>query len=69
MGLFTLIMAIFLLTFILQIWFTIRIIHKAGYSAWWFLPAVIPGVGIFMVWLFAFADWPALKTKNIAEEE
>ena len=37
------------------------IVQKAGYSAWWFLIALVPLVNVIMLWVFAFADWPALR--------
>ena len=32
---------------------------KAGFSKWWALLMVIPLVNIILVWVFAFAKWPA----------
>jgi hypothetical protein len=37
------------------------ITHKAGYSRWWSIPFVIPGLGIIALWVFAFARWPAIR--------
>lgn len=42
-------------------WMMVRILNKAGYSGWWSLLMVIPLVNIVMIWVFAFADWPALR--------
>jgi uncharacterized membrane protein YhaH (DUF805 family) len=39
----------------------IRIIRRAGYSGWWFLTMFVPIVNIVMLWVFAFAQWPALN--------
>ena len=36
----------------------IPILRKAGFSAWWALPALIPGMIIPMLWIFAFIRWP-----------
>jgi uncharacterized membrane protein YhaH (DUF805 family) len=44
-------------------WMMVRILHKAGYSGWWSLLMIIPLVNIVMVWVFAFANWPALKAR------
>ena len=45
----------------LTLWLSVRILHKAGYSGWWSIVMVIPVVNIAAIWVFAFADWPALK--------
>jgi hypothetical protein len=37
------------------------IAKKAGYSGWWALTMIFPIVNIIMVWVFAFAKWPAEK--------
>lgn len=37
------------------------IAKKAGYSGWWALVMILPIVNIIMVWVFAFAKWPAEK--------
>ena len=39
----------------------VKILNKAGYSGWWSLLVVVPLVNIVMFWVFAFADWPALR--------
>lgn len=38
----------------------VRIIRRAGYSGWWMLTMLVPIVNIVMLWIFAFAKWPAL---------
>lgn len=53
-----------LLLFVLLIWLLVRILHKAGYSGWWTLLLFLPAVNIIMVWAFAFAKWPNLKTTS-----
>ena len=37
-----------------------RIIYRAGYSPWWVIAFLIPGIRIVALWLFAFIWWPAL---------
>jgi len=37
------------------------IIHKMGYSAWFFICFFIPGVNIILMVYVAFAKWPVLK--------
>jgi len=43
---------------VLCIW---RIVTKAGYSGWWALITLVPGINIVMLFVFAFSDWPALR--------
>ncbi|MFC3033387.1 hypothetical protein ACFOEE_12740 [Pseudoalteromonas fenneropenaei] len=37
------------------------IAKKAGYSGWWALIMLVPIVNLIIVWVFAFAKWPAEK--------
>ena len=37
------------------------IARKAGYSGWWCLIWFVPIANLVMLWVFAFADWPALR--------
>jgi uncharacterized membrane protein YhaH (DUF805 family) len=48
---------------VLVVWLvpTVKILHKAGYSGWWCILSLIPLVNIIFLWVFAFADWPALR--------
>ena len=39
----------------------VKILQKAGYSGWWCLILLVPLVNIIMIYVFAFADWPALR--------
>ena len=39
----------------------VKILPKAGYSAWFALLLLIPLVGFVMILVFAFADWPVDK--------
>ena len=39
----------------------VKIVRKAGYSGWWCLLMLIPGVNVVAYWVFAFAKWPALR--------
>jgi uncharacterized membrane protein YhaH (DUF805 family) len=39
----------------------VKILQKAGYSGWWSLILLIPLANIVMFYVFAFADWPALR--------
>ena len=38
-----------------------RILNRAGYSRWWLLTAIVPLLNLIMLWVFAFASWPATK--------
>jgi uncharacterized membrane protein YhaH (DUF805 family) len=53
-----LIVLIFLVA--LPLWFFGRALRKAGFSGWWALLGLVPVVNIVMLWVFAFAEWPAL---------
>ena len=39
----------------------VRIIRRAGYSGWWLLTMFVPILNMVMLWVFAFAKWPALS--------
>ncbi len=34
-------------------------VRKAGFSGWWVVLAVVPIVGLVLLWTFAFIRWPA----------
>ena len=42
----------------------VKILQKAGYSGWWCLIVFVPLLNIIMLYVFAFADWPALRSQN-----
>ena len=42
----------------------VKILHKAGYSGWWVLLYFVPFGALIGLWVFAFADWPALRGKS-----
>lgn len=54
-------------TIVLSIWTAVRILHKAGFSGWWTLLALIPLANLIMLWVFAFVEWPALVTRHRAD--
>lgn len=37
------------------------ILKKAGYNQAWVLLAFVPLVNVIAFWIFAFAQWPALR--------
>jgi len=42
----------------------VKILQKAGYSGWWCLIVFVPLVNIIMFYVFAFANWPALRDRQ-----
>lgn len=34
-------------------------VKKAGFSGWWVALSLIPGVDLVLLWVFAYAKWPA----------
>ncbi len=59
-----------LLVFILLLWAFVaifgRIVNRAGYSRWWLLTLFVPVLNLIMLWIFAFADWPAARSRSAA---
>jgi len=53
---------IILLMIVLLFWPWAVILQKAGYSRLWVLLAVVPLVNYIALWVFAFSDWPALRS-------
>jgi uncharacterized membrane protein YhaH (DUF805 family) len=41
-----------------------RIFSRAGYSPWICLLMIVPLINIITIWIFAYAEWPALTTKS-----
>jgi hypothetical protein len=39
-----------------------KILKKAGFSGWWSIVALIPGVNIIFLWIFALVKWPSALT-------
>ena len=40
-----------------------RICARAGFSSWWALLGMVPVVNIVMLWVFAYAKWPAVPVR------
>ncbi|MGO9772225.1 MAG: hypothetical protein ACLPSW_22280 [Roseiarcus sp.] len=38
----------------------VKILNRAGYSGWWSLLGFFPIVNVIALWVFAYAQWPAL---------
>lgn len=51
-----------LLLLLLLFWPWAIILKKAGYSRLWVLLAVVPLVNYIALWVFAYSNWPALKS-------
>lgn len=43
-----------------------RIVNRAGYSRWWLVTMVVPVLNLIMLWVFAFASWPAAGPRGQA---
>jgi hypothetical protein len=54
---------IFLVIVGVPLWIFSRAVGKAGFSPWWAALGVVPFVGIIMLWVFAYAKWPALPDR------
>lgn len=39
--------------------FFIPAVKKAGFSAWWVALSFVPILGLALLWVFAYAKWPA----------
>lgn len=50
----------FLIIVFAVIWGGTVVARKAGHSSWWAVLLVIPVANLVIIWLFAFADWPAI---------
>jgi predicted PurR-regulated permease PerM len=51
---------VIILVLAFSLWMSVRIVQKAGLSAFWAITQVIPVVNIIMIWVFAFSRWPAI---------
>lgn len=45
------------------LWLCSKIMIKAGFQRAWALVLLVPAVNVIMIWVFAFIDWPNLKTR------
>jgi len=59
-----------LIVFVLLLWAFVaifgRIVSRAGYSRWWLITLFVPVLNVIMLWIFAFADWPAARNRSAA---
>ena len=42
-------------------------LRRVGLSPWWSILSVIPTVGWFALWAFAYAPWPKLRADSQAK--
>ena len=45
----------------LTIWGAYKVVQRAGYPGVWAFILLVPVVNLVMLYVFAFADWPALQ--------
>ncbi|MCC2636360.1 MAG: hypothetical protein K0Q68_79 [Moraxellaceae bacterium] len=38
-----------------------KAVIRAGFSPYWLLLGLVPGVSLVLLWLFAFSKWPAYE--------
>lgn len=38
-----------------------KLLHRAGYTRWLAILAIIPVVNLIALWVFAFAHWPTRR--------
>ncbi len=44
-----------------------RILRRMGYSGWWSVLAVVPGLNVVLLYVIAFASWPAERARSGSE--
>ncbi|NTX32272.1 hypothetical protein HT746_35075 [Burkholderia pyrrocinia] len=42
----------------------VRIVRRTGHSGWWILTMFVPILNFAMLWVFAFARWPAVDDRQ-----
>ncbi|WP_176017091.1 hypothetical protein [Burkholderia sp. BCC0398] len=42
----------------------VRIVRRTGLSGWWILTMFVPVLNFVMLWVFAFARWPAVDDRQ-----
>ncbi|HDR9033241.1 TPA: DUF805 domain-containing protein [Burkholderia vietnamiensis] len=42
----------------------VRIVRRTGHSGWWILTMFVPVLNFIMLWVFAFARWPATDDRQ-----
>ena len=60
------IIVVILFIILIPVWFTGKILAKAGFSSWFALITLIPFVNVIALWVFAFIQWPNVDKTNFA---
>lgn len=47
----------------LILFMVMRILFKTGHNPWWAVVAIVPGVNIVCLWVFALSDWKNVPRK------
>ncbi|KGB92507.1 MULTISPECIES: membrane protein [Burkholderia] len=42
----------------------VRIVRRTEHSGWWILTMFVPVLNFIMLWVFAFARWPAVDDRQ-----
>jgi len=50
-------------------WPYCRVLSRLGYSPWLGLLVFVPTVNVILLWLFAYARWPALRAQPARRDE
>lgn len=53
----------------LPIWPAWRIANRAGYSGGWAILTIVPVINIVMIYVFAFSNWPAIRSAGAGGDE
>jgi uncharacterized membrane protein YhaH (DUF805 family) len=59
MGSFSIWHWLIVLLFLVPNLMFIPAVRKTGYSAWWVVLSFIPVVGLVVLWVWAYAQWPS----------
>jgi hypothetical protein len=51
-------LVVYAVILVVTVWAYVRIIRRAGYSAWWILIGLVPLLNVVMFLVFAFKEWP-----------
>jgi hypothetical protein len=41
-----------------------QLLRRAGLSRWWLLLAFLPVINVIALWIFAYARWPADRSRD-----
>ena len=50
---------------LLVLWLVARILNRAGFNGAWCILMIIPLLNWIAVWVFAYANWPALPNQAV----